>query len=277
MLVALERLLARRSGLDVDVILAATVDEEYRFRGVLSFIEGFLDGGRRVDAAVVGEPTDLRVVVAHKGCLRTRISTLGRAAHSSRPEAGINAIAHMASVVIALEAYGSRLRDRGHPLTGHPTLSIGRIWGGAAVNIVPDRCTIEIDRRIIPGETADAALAEIDAVLAEAQREHPARRLEREEPFLADWPLDTPVDAAIVQAATAACRSLGLPDTPTGVTYGSDASKLQALRGVPSIVLGPGAIEQAHTANEYVPLDHLSTVADLYVQTALNLGLVPPS
>lgn len=268
MLAALETLLARRRELRVNVVLATTVDEEHRFRGVLALLES----GRTFDAAVVGEPTDLRVVVAHKGVARTRISTIGRAAHSSRPDEGINAIERMVSVIAALGNLRRGLADRRHPLVGNPTLSIGRIWGGTAVNIVPDRCTVEIDRRVVPGETADSALAEIDAFLAAARREVPDLKYEREAPFVADWPLDTHPNAPVVRAAQAAARTLALPDAPTGVPYGSDASKLQALGGIPSIVLGPGSITQAHTAEEYVPINHLSKVAELYTHTALNLG-----
>ncbi|MGH2355872.1 MAG: M20 family metallopeptidase, partial [Chloroflexota bacterium] len=272
MLVALERLRDRRQELGVNVLLLGAVDEEHQYRGVLAFIEQEIRRGRRIDAAVVGEPTELRVVVAHKGCVRTRISTVGRAAHSSRPDEGVNAVEHMAEVLGALRALRERLAARHHPLAGSPTLSIGRVWGGTAVNIVPDRCTIELDRRIIPGETADGALAELDAALAGAQAANPALRVEREPPFVADWALDTPADAAVVQAAAVACREIGLSADPAGVAFGSDASKLQALAGVPSIVLGPGSIAQAHTPEEYVPVAHLPAAAELYTRTALHLA-----
>ncbi len=272
MLAALRTLIDRRDALAVNVVLAATVDEEYRYRGILAFIEQFIDAGRRVDAAVVGEPTQLALVVAHKGCVRTRITTIGRAAHSSRPEEGINAIEAMVELIAALSRHRRHLAQRRHPLAGSPTLSIGRIWGGTAVNIVPERCTIELDRRLIPGETAESALAELDAVLGEVRVGSPAVVIEREPPFVADWALDTPPDAAIVQAAAAACRALGRPDQPAGVAYGSDASKLWALRAIPSIVLGPGSIAQAHTTDEFVPLDQFVGAAELYVQTAVRLG-----
>jgi acetylornithine deacetylase/succinyl-diaminopimelate desuccinylase-like protein len=273
MLVALDTLVARRRELTVNVVLAATVDEEYRFRGVLALLER----GRAFHGAVVAEPTELRVVVAHKGVARTRISTIGRAAHSSRPEQGVNAIERIVPIIGALSDLRRRLATRRHPLVGSPTLSIGRIWGGTAVSVVPDRCTLELDRRVIPGETAESALDELDAALAAARRDHPDLEYEREPPFVADWPLDTPVDAPVVRAAQAAARALGLPDAPTGVPYGSDASKLQALGGIPSIVLGPGAIAQAHTAEEFVPVDHLAMAARLYAATALSFGAVAPS
>ncbi|MBI3974262.1 MAG: M20 family metallopeptidase [Chloroflexi bacterium] len=271
MLAARELLLARRNELGVNVLLLASVDEEYQYRGILRFIDS-IPGDPSVDAAVVGEPTELRVVVAHKGCVRTRITTVGRAAHSSRPEEGINAIEHMAGVVAALREHRRTIAERRHPLVGNPTLSIGRIWGGTAVNIVPDRCTIEIDRRTIPGENAAGALAEIDAVLAGLRRKDGSIIVKREEPFVADWALDTPVDTAVVRAAATACRDTGVPGGPVGVAYGSDASKLWALRGIPSIVLGPGSIAQAHTDDEYVPVAHLSLAVQVYARTAMHLA-----
>ena len=97
-------------------------------------------------------------------------------------------------------------------------------------------------------------------------------QLEVSPPTTDDWPLDTPVDAAVVQAAQAACRALGRPDTLLGVPYSTDASKLWALREVPSIVLGPGSITQAHTADEFVPVAHLSAAAAIYERTALELS-----
>lgn len=268
MLAALESLIAQRDQLAVNVALLTTVDEELQFSGIRAFVES----GERVEAAVVGEPTDLQVVVAHKGCLRVRVSTLGRAAHSARPEVGVNAIDHMADVLQAFRGLQERLPGREHALVGSPTLSVGIIAGGTGVNVVPDRCTIDIDRRTIPGEDMESALAEIDALLAEVRRTKPEIQLEREGPSADDWALDTPVDAAVVLAAQAACRSLGRPDMLLGVPYSTDASKLWALREVPSIVLGPGSITQAHTADEYVPVEHLSAAVQIYERTALNLS-----
>jgi acetylornithine deacetylase len=268
MLAAMARLVERRADLAVNVLLLAAVDEEYQYRGIAHFVAA----GLPVTAAIVGEPTALHPVIAHKGCVRWRIVTHGRAAHSSRPAEGHNAIVQMAVVIQALEALAPALAARRHPLVGAPTLSIGRIWGGTGVNIVPDRCTIEIDRRTIPGEDPASALAEIDACLATLQAADPRLRLEREEPFVVDWALDTPPDAAIVAAMIDAARALGTPATPIGAAYGTDASKLWALAGVPSVVLGPGSIAQAHTADEYVSLDDLTAAAALYTQAALNLS-----
>jgi acetylornithine deacetylase/succinyl-diaminopimelate desuccinylase-like protein len=267
MMLALAALQATRERLRVNVMLLASVDEEHGFSGVTAFVASKFP----VHAAVVGEPTELRIVVAHKGCVRWRLSTVGRAAHSSRPEEGDNAIEQMAEVVQALRAFQTRLRARRHPLVGAPTMSVGRIWGGTGVNTVPARCTIEIDRRLIPGEDAPGALAEVDAFLAAYSAAHPGLKISREEPFVADWPLETPDQAAVVSAGRAACTDLGLLAQPIGVPYGTDASKLWALGGIPAIVLGPGSIAQAHTAEEYVALAEVAAAAQLYQRLALHL------
>ena len=266
MLVALEDLAARRRELPVNVLLLSAVDEEHQFRGVLAFIAR----KTTVHGAVVGEPTGLRPVVAHKGVVRWRLATVGRAAHGSRPEEGSNAIEQMAEVLCALRQLQPVLQGRRHPLVGCPTLNVGRIWGGIGVNVVPDRCTIEVERRLIPGEDPAAALAEIDAVLAELRDRTPPVRVEREEPYVTTPTLGTPAGAAVVAAVRQACRDVGVSDEPTGVPYGSDASKLWAYGGVPSVVLGPGSIDQAHTAEEYVPVDELCQAVEIYVRTALN-------
>jgi acetylornithine deacetylase/succinyl-diaminopimelate desuccinylase-like protein len=243
-----------------DVVLLAAVDEEFKFRGVLTFISS----GERVDGAIVGEPTDLRLVIAHKGCVRFTVTTLGRAGHSSRPETGSNAISAMARVVHALDELARQLATRPHAVVGPPTLSIGRIWGGTGVNTIPGRATIEVDRRLVPGETANGALEEVDAILDGLDV-----RSERDEPFLVTPPLDTPPDAPVVAAVAAACRASKLSSDPTGVPYGSDASKLWAYAGVPSVVLGPGSIDAAHSAAEHVRVDDLVAAARVYLGAAL--------
>jgi acetylornithine deacetylase/succinyl-diaminopimelate desuccinylase-like protein len=266
MIAAFETLAGRRKEIKANLLLLCAVDEEHQFRGVLAFI----DRNIRVEGAVVGEPTDLRVVIAHKGVVRWRLSTLGRAAHSSEPHEGDSAIDQMADVLLALRRLQSDLQGRRHPLVGPPTLNVGRITGGIGVNIVPDRCTIELERRIVGDENHAAALAEVDARLAELSAANPRLRIEREEPFVTTPTLATPPESAIVAAAQKACRDVGVSDALAGVSYGSDASKLWTFGKIPSVVLGPGSIRQAHTADEFVPLDELTNAAKIYVQIALN-------
>ena len=266
MLTAFGHLIDARHDLAVNVTLLASVDEEYAYRGVLAYIDSDLPA----TAAVVGEPTDLRVVVAHKGCVRGEIVVTGRAAHSSEPHLGISAIDGMADVLIALRALGPNLATRPHPLMSSATLTVATIDGGAGHNIVPERCAVVYDRRTLPAEEPEAVLAEIDELLDAVRAARPDLRIERPEPRIVSEGLETPVDAQVVRAASATCASLGLESDPVGVPYGSDASKLQKRRGIPSVVFGPGSIAQAHGADEYVPLDHLAKAAEFYEGIALR-------
>lgn len=244
------------------LVLAATCDEEYRFGGVNAFVNdpaavGIKPEHLRRGIACVGEPTGLQVVIAHKGAFRWRMRTYGKAAHSSNPDAGINAIYDMARLVQRLEQYAESLRDRpAHPLVGRPTFSVGILRGGTAVNIVPDLCEALVDRRLIPGENGAAAEKELRDFLGDAVPYEMVTLLE-------DWPLETPRDAEIVGRAECAVRgALGRADL-VGVQYGTDASKLHR-GGVQSVVCGPGDIAQAHTAVEWVEVAQVEAAREVY-------------
>src|SRR5207302_3651134 len=145
MLAAFARLVREKPRGAANVVMACTVDEEHTFTGVRRLVRD----GLKADAAVVAEPTGLQIVHAHKGVVRWHLSTAGRSCHSSTPEQGVNAIYRMGPVLSAVARYADKLRgSRSHPRLGPPTLSVGRIEGGTSVNTVPDRCRIEIDRRL---------------------------------------------------------------------------------------------------------------------------------
>ncbi|MGH2352948.1 MAG: M20 family metallopeptidase [Chloroflexota bacterium] len=260
-LTGLRRLAEQAGNRAGEVCLLCTVDEEYQKRGIMHAMAGGLTAG----AAVVGEPTNLRPVIAHKGAVRWRLTTIGKAAHTSRPENGNNAIYQMFEVIEWLrERIEPRLEAEGHPLLTPPTLTVGRIDGGVGVNIVPERCTIEIDRRTLPREDPEAILAEVDALLAELMAARPGTRVEREAPFLSERGLETPLAAPVVRAVQAACRHVIGPSAavePEGVPYGTDATHLH---GIPTVVLGPGDIAQAHSADEWVELAQVEQAAEVY-------------
>ena len=268
MLYALKLLREHVGGGHPGIIMAATVDEEVAFQGVQALVDSKPGAG----AAIVGEPTDLVPVIAHKGVVRWRIRTHGRAAHTSKPQEGNNAIYQMVEVIRALrEKIEPQLAERAHPFAGAPSLCVSVIHGGLQINIVPHECVIEIDRRTVPGETHEQVLAEIDQVLDELRRREPTFVVEREEPMIADWPLFTPPDSAIVRAAVEARRKICGPVEPAAAPYGTDASKLSELGHIPSLVLGPGSITQAHTDNEWVSIAQVVQAAEIYAQTAVEL------
>ena len=149
-----------------EVWMAAVVDEEFSYRGVVKLCEELMgDAALVAHAALVAEPTGMRAVIASKGVLRWRIVVRGKAAHSGKPHLGVNAITHMARVVLAIEEDHQRLAAKVHPLLGPATANVGVIRGGVQVNSVPDTCAIEIDRRLLPGETTTAVLAHYQDLL----------------------------------------------------------------------------------------------------------------
>ncbi len=272
--------------------VACVADEEFRFRGVSAMLEQMGDAvpavcNRHPDAsdapagdctspaqlpdfAVVGEPTRLRVVRGCKGCLRFAIHAVGRAAHSSKPHEGRSAVVAMAHAILELERhFATRLAQIAAPGFGTSTGSIGLITGGTGVNIVPERCTIQVDIRLLPGQDGLATHQEIQALLRERCGQVPDVRWELPEPSVVDPSFEFPADHPLVKTA---CAVLHQP-TPDVVFFGCDASKLAA-RGVPVIVLGPGDIAQAHTVDEFIALADLEAGTEAYVRLAQSL--MPP-
>ncbi len=267
MLYAVEECAKTPEQLTSDVVLCASVDEERAYKGILAF----LDSDVSFAGAIVGEPTGLGIVVAHKGCARFRLTTRGKAAHTSVPHEGDNAIYQMAEVLSILKNdIEGGLASLDHPLVGPPTIVVATTRGGTQINIVPEECAIEVDRRVIPGEDAREVLNGIQGTLRE--------RLEGSnvdfgvEELLLDWPLGTSPESAIARCAQQTASKLHLEDGLHGVAYGSDASKLQQLKGIPSIVFGPGSIAQAHSREEWVPVKEVEQAAEFYVEVARGFG-----
>jgi len=265
-LAALERLAAERPKGAASVVAAFTVDEESGFTGVRRLARDLPAGAA---FAVVAEPTRLEVVVAHKGLARWRVRTHGRSCHSARPAEGVNAVYRMAPVLSALEEYAAVLSaGSSHPLLGGPTLSVGVIRGGTSVNTVPGSCEIEIDRRLLPGEDPAAAVDHCRQFLFDR---FPASGLEIEPAWISDRALDTPPDSEAARVCLAAVRKVRGGAEPVGVPYGTDASKL-ADAGLPSVVLGPGDIAQAHTADEWIEVAELERAVEVYVELVKLAG-----
>jgi acetylornithine deacetylase len=269
MLWAFARLVRERPAGAASVVMACTVDEEFTHVGSSRLAHTDLN----VAVAVVAEPTLLDIVNCHKGAVRWKIRTRGVACHSSTPHLGSNAIYRMAAVVEALAAHAGELaRSEPHPVLGAPSLSVGRIEGGQSVNVVPDLCEIEIDRRVIPGERPGECISRVEAALKE--RLGDLGGIEFLPPWVQMPPLapDSERDVGLVEAvATAVARVTGKRPGLTGVPYGTDAGPLSET-GLPCLVFGPGDIAQAHTKDEWVELDQVRLAADAYFEIACELG-----
>lgn len=236
---------------ETEVVFAGLVDEEHRQAGSRALVAS----GLRADLAIVGEPTRLRAVTAHKGTVWMKLETRGKSAHGSWPELGRNAVQAMARVVDVLQTtYAAQLRRRRHPLVGRATVNVGAIHGGTQPNLVPDYCSILVDRRTLPGETEAGVRREIMRVLR-GKKLAAAFAHDRPPPCL---PLETDPKAPLVARFLG---SLG-QRKPAGAPYFCDASVL-AQGGIPSVVFGPGDIAQAHTANEWISLAALERARGL--------------
>ena len=274
MLAAFTRLAHDRPAGMPNVVLSLTCDEESTSLGINHFTDSWSDTKsayqlcpQRPDLAIVAEPTGLDIVVAHRGATRWKLSTAGRACHSSRPHEGVNAIYRMAKVVGLLEEYAAWLPGSRppHPLCGPATLSVGRIEGGSSVNIVPDSCTIEVDRRVIPGEDRLAVIEEL--------KEYLRSRLDFEvthaAPYCASPPLGDDLNGKLAQELMQVITTVVGPKTAMGVPYGTHASRF-ARAGVPAVVFGPGDIAQAHTKDEWIEIAQLDQAAEIYYQFCLR-------
>lgn len=231
---------------ETEIIFAALIDEENSQSGSRALMrEGF-----RADLAIIGEPTRLKVITAHKGDLWLTLRTRGKAAHGARPELGRNAVHAMARVVDWLESdYATRLARKSHPLLGAPTVNVGTIRGGTQPNIVPDVCEITVDRRTIPGEV-DATV--IRDLRAQIRKQGLAATMIDNKSMAPCWPLETDPTLPLVRSLMRAAEQR----SALGVHYFSDASVF-AREGIASVLFGPGDIAQAHTIDEWISIRSL--------------------
>jgi acetylornithine deacetylase len=275
MLWAMARLADERPPNRPTMILACTVNEEHGFTGASGLCRLWTDERsplfpRPPEGAIVAEPTGLNIVVAHKGVVRWRCHAHGRAAHSSQPEKGDNAIYRIAPIVTALARYHREVLANfgSHPLCGRPTLSVGTIAGGISVNTVPDRATIEIDRRLIPGEDPERAYRQVLDYLETALGDpEAAQHIEHDPPFIQSAGLSDVANGGLGERLAGAARSVTGKSSKIGVPFGTDAAAI-ARAGVPAVVFGPGSIDQAHTADEWVPLDEVEHAAEILYRVA---------
>lgn len=252
MLAACERLAAQPAGLHGKLILAAVADEEVGAQGTLAF----LAAGGQATAAIIGEPTDNRAVLSSRGALRAAIHFRGRAAHASTPHLGRNAIYPAARFMLEVEAWNRQLTQAPVPGTCAATV----VSGGTKLNIIPDSCIVQVDRRLAPGETIAVAQDQLTAILERLRAEDADLSWEVEPAGIALEPFDLAADHPL---ACAVLTALGQPAPAPMFPAGTDAPHLIAA-GIPALILGPGSLAQAHTAHEHIAVDSLATGAEAY-------------
>jgi len=242
---------AAQAGLRGDVLVAAVVDEEVFSIGAEAVARRY-----PADAAIVAEPTELRLVVAHKGFVWMEIETTGRAAHGSRPDLGEDAIVGMGRVLTGLGTLAEALLENpSHPLLGSGSVHASLISGGAELSTYPESCVLSLERRTVPGETVEVVEHQIREIADGAE----IRTTFVREPF------EVRDDEPVVQAVL---RHAGGPEV-VGVPFWAD-SAVFAAGGIPTVVFGPGG-EGAHAQVEWVDLADLKRCKDVYVAVAREL------
>jgi acetylornithine deacetylase/succinyl-diaminopimelate desuccinylase family protein len=247
------------------VVLHLVSDEESHGRQGMGFLTQ--KEGIRGDAALVGEPTDLQPVIAQKGALWLRISTLGKSAHGSRPHLGVNAVEKMMKL---MEQLNSIALETEHPLLGKPTLNVGTIQGGTKINIVPDRCEIEADRRMLPGEKKEEVLEKIKETLDSLRSQDPFFQYRMEEIDFAE-PCEVNPEEEIVKIAVEAIQEvMGKKPSLRAFSGFTDSRFYINQCHIPTLIFGPGEVDQSHTTDESVEVEALVQAARIYGLILVN-------
>jgi len=239
------------------VLVGLVADEEYASIGAQDFVKR-----HKADACVLTEPSDGRLILGHKGFVWAEIATKGRAAHGSRWDLGVSAIAKMGKIIAALEQFDQHeLRNRTHPLVGPASQHCSLIRGGSGLSTYAEECTLQIERRTLPGETPESVMRELEELVRSTGEEASVRRMLDRPPLTCD------ANAKIATSLCEAARSVtGQMPEIAGVSYWMDAA-LFAAAGIPTVNYGPSGAG-AHEAVEWVDLNSVVTTAQVLVETA---------
>ena len=272
MLAAVKSILEDKTKLSGDLLVTFVADEESLGKGVDDLVER----GYSADMAVIGEPTRLQVVTAHKGLIWVELTTFGKSAHASTVKSNdrggeVNAIYKMCKAILATENYLPALEKRTHKLVGNPTISVGEIVGGTKPNVVPDNCRAMIERRMLPGERSDQVIQEIQKIYDEIGMS--------DRNFKCDLKTVNIRDAAeiseheqIVKFCRDSVREVtGVDPGITGFIATSDMATLVNRAKIPTVLLGPGDLAHAHAPNEFVSINELVLASRIYEHLIMSV------
>ena len=241
-----------------EIVIAAVIDEEYASIGTRDLIAR----GIRADAAIITEPTRLAIMPAHRGFAWIEVILHGRAAHGSRWEIGVDAIRHAGLLLAELDLLETNVLPRKqHPLLGRGSVHASLIEGGTGMSTYPDRCVLKLERRTLPGESPEDALAEITAACDRVRERQPAFRADVR-PMLAQPASDVSVDAAVVRVLGDAVTEMNIEVRMEGMSAWTDAALFNAA-GIPAICFGPGDIALAHAAEEWVEIREIERATEI--------------
>ena len=248
-----------------EIIFAAVADEESENRGIRRLVAQ----GVKADYAVVGEPTNLNVCIAHRGSIVLRASFTGKAAHSSEPERGINAVYAASEYALRIEKLSKRFRIR-HRLLGRPSLAVTVVKGGVKDNVIPDRCELVINRRTLPNEDLETIVNRLKDLADRISKRRGVKASIKIGRYLPAS--ETNRDEEIVKAGLrAVSRVLGKRARPKGFQATCDMTFLVHRANIPCIILGPGRLEEAHAIDEWVEIDQLINGSKIYRELIMDL------
>lgn len=268
MLEAMRMLATDRAGWRGELLGVFVADEEIGSMGARHFVAA----KPKIDYAVIGEPTSNTVVIAHKGSMRPVVRVHGVSAHSSTPERGDNAIYNAGRFLGLVEAFHRDvISKRSHVIVGSASLTVTRCNGGIADNVIPDYCDLMLDRRMVPGETEEQVVAEIELLFAEAKEKFgiTAECIRFQE--TTGGASETPAAAPIVAASLAASRRHGVTASePSGFGGGCDLVHFCSI-GAQGVVVGPGSLGVAHKPDEFIPIDEFLASSLIYRDIAVAM------
>ena len=255
---------AKKAGLRGDVIFTAVIDEEYASVGTMDLAKRF-----HADGAIVAEFTELQLIPAHRGFVWLEVETIGKAAHGSRADLGVDAIAKMGKVLVEIEKLDQKLRSNPtHPLLGSGSVHASLITGGQELSSYPEKCLLSVERRTLQAETPGVVDAEFAKIVQDLRQSDPTfnavvrRGIDRS-------PLETSEDTEIVKSIQeAAIKVLKHPARIAGLLGWTDAAVLSAV-GIPSVLFGPSGTG-AHAVEEWVDLESVNACVEIYLATAMD-------
>lgn len=252
----------REMNLPGDVIFTGVVDEEYASIGTQAITKHW-----HADAAIVTEPTEMQLCIAHKGFVWLDIETFGKAAHGSRPDLGVDAITKMGKVLLGLERLADQLQaGQRHPLLGTGSLHASLISGGQELSSYPERCLLQVERRTIPGEILQTVESQIQAILDQSRAADPAFQASMRTTLVRDSFEVSETEPIVTILRDQAAVLLDHAPAVTGATFWMDSALLSAA-GIPTVVFGPGGTG-AHAVIEWVDLAQVAQCIEIYTATA---------
>lgn len=249
-------------GIDMgsDIVFTATVEEEIGGLNGTGRIIDYLNG----DMCVIAEPTDLNICIGHKGSNIYEITVKGKSAHGSMPHLGKNAIYYASRMIVALEDFKFDIEDS---LLGKPTINVGKITGGTEVNVVPDRCIFEVDRRTIPEEDGESVFYELNRIIDREKVDGVGINVKKVIEML---PVKVSEDEKVVKLLKKSTKEVFGYEKPTTSIDGCTDARFFIDRKIPTVIFGPGKKDCAHVSNEFINIEDLIDASSSFASLILN-------